>query len=69
MKEFKVGPEGINKVLTKFKKKIRESRILVEMQERQYYEKASVKERKKRSKALFRNKLQNKKDKNNDFNF
>ena len=63
MKEFKVGEhDNINKVLTKFKKKIRESRILVEMQERQYYEPPGVKKRKKRSKSQFRkhlNKIKN----------
>jgi ribosomal protein S21 len=66
MKEFKVGPnDNISKVLTKFKKKIRESKILVEMQERQYFEPPSAKKRKKRSKSQFRQKLNKIKDDSN----
>jgi ribosomal protein S21 len=66
MKEFKVGPnDNISKVLTKFKKKIRESKILVEMQDRKYFEPPSSKKRKKRSKSQFRQKLNKIKDDSN----
>ena len=66
MKEFKVGPnDNISKVLTKFKKKIRESKILVEMPDRKYFEPPSSKKRKKRSKSPFRQKLNKIKDDSN----
>lgn len=62
MKKIEVGADNIAKVLSKFKKKVRESRILVEMQERQYHEKNSDKRRKKKAKSIFRSKLQGKKE-------
>ena len=52
--------EDINKVLTKFKRKVRESKLIIEYNERQSFESASQK--RKRKKKISQHRL-NKKNK------
>jgi ribosomal protein S21 len=58
-----------NKTLSKFKKKIRDSRIILEMMDREYYVTPSQKKNGKKKKSLHRKKMQDqKKDQGfNDF--
>ena len=51
MIEVKVRHNNIEKALSIFKRKIKDSKMLLELQQREYYEKPSTKRRKARLKA------------------
>lgn len=48
---------NVDRALNIFKKKIKDSRLMIEINERQYFTKPSVKRKLKRSKAIARNKF------------
>ena len=52
----KVYNNNIEKALSKFKKKVKESKLLVELREREFYTKKSTKRKEKISKARLRRK-------------
>ena len=52
----KVYNNNIEKALSKFKKKIKESKLLVELREREFYTKKSTKRKEKIAKARLRRK-------------
>ena len=52
----KVYNNNIEKALSKFKKKIKESKLLVELREREFYTKKSTKRKEKKAKARLRRK-------------
>lgn len=54
MIKLDVDERNPNKTLAKFKKKIRESRIILEMQERESYKTKSQKRKEKKLKAEYR---------------
>lgn len=58
MIKLDVDQKNPNKALSKFKKKIRDSRILLEMVERQNYMTPSQKKNAKKKKSLHRKKMQ-----------
>jgi|TARA_B100001964_G_scaffold210825_1_gene245577 small subunit ribosomal protein S21 len=55
--EVKVRHNNIEKALSIFKRKIKDSKMLLELQQREYYEKPSTKRRKARLKAKLRQKI------------
>lgn len=58
MIKLDVDPKSPNKTLSKFKKKIRDSRIILEMLERQSFVTPSQKKNNKKKKSLHRKKMQ-----------
>ena len=52
----KVYNNNIEKALSKFKKKVKESKLLVELREREFYTKKSTKRKEKIAKAKLRRK-------------
>ena len=52
----KVYNKNIEKALSKFKKKVKESKLLVELREREFYTKKSLKRKEKIAKAKLRRK-------------
>jgi|TARA_R100001443_G_scaffold13041_1_gene22968 small subunit ribosomal protein S21 len=52
----KVYNNNIEKALSKFKKKVKESKLLVELREREFYTKKSTKRKEKIAKARLRRK-------------
>ena len=52
----KVYNNNIEKALSKFKKKVKESKLLVELREREFYTKKSLKKKEKIAKAKLRRK-------------
>ena len=52
----KVYNNNIEKALSKFKKKVKESKLLVELREREFYTKKSLKRKEKIAKAKLRRK-------------
>ena len=52
----KVYNNNIEKALSKFKKKVRESKLMVELREREFYTKKSLKRKEKIAKAKLRRK-------------
>ena len=52
----KVYKNNIEKALSKFKKKVKESKLLVELREREFYTKKSLKRKEKIAKAKLRRK-------------
>ena len=52
----KVHNNNIEKALSKFKKKVKESKLLVELREREFYTKKSLKRKEKIAKAKLRRK-------------
>ena len=52
----KVYNNNIEKALSKFKKKVKESKLLVELRERDFYTKKSLKRKEKIAKAKLRRK-------------
>ena len=52
----KVYNNNIEKALSKFKKKVKESKLLVELREREFYTKKSLKRKEKIAKARLRRK-------------
>lgn len=57
---------NVNKMLSKFKKKVRESKIIVEMKERERYTSKKEKKKAKTKKALHKRKTKESEDR--DFN-
>lgn len=57
MIEVKVKYNNIEKALSIFKRKIKDSKMLLELQRREFYEKPSAKRRKARLKAKLRQKI------------
>ncbi len=57
MIEVKVKHNNIEKALSIFKRKVKDSKMLLELQQREYYEKPSTKRRKARLKAKLRQKI------------
>ena len=57
MIEVKVKHNNIEKALSIFKRKVKDSKMLLELQQREYYEKPSAKRRKARLKAKLRQKI------------
>ncbi len=57
MIEVKVKHNNIEKALSIFKRKVKDSKMLLELQQREYYEKPSAKRRKARLKAKLRQKF------------
>lgn len=57
MIKLDVDQKNPNKTLSKFKKKFRESRIALEMMDRQFHQTKSQKQRIKKKKALHRKKI------------
>jgi len=55
--EVRVRHNNIEKALSIFKRKIKDSKMLLELQQREYYEKPSAKRRKARLKAKLRQKI------------
>jgi small subunit ribosomal protein S21 len=55
--EVKVKYNNIEKALSIFKRKIKDSKMLLELQRREFYEKPSAKRRKARLKAKLRQKI------------
>ena len=47
---------NIEKALSKFKKQVKESKLLVELREREFYKKKSTKRKEKKAKARLRRK-------------
>lgn len=60
----KVFNNNIEKALRKFKRKVKDSGIMVEMKRRTFYEKPSDKRRQKRGLSLVRQKHRTQKDNN-----
>ena len=52
----KVYNNNIEKALSKFKKQVKESKLLVELREREFYTKKSTKKKEKKAKASLRKK-------------
>jgi|TARA_R100001443_G_scaffold717_1_gene2876 small subunit ribosomal protein S21 len=52
----KVYNNNIEKALSKFKKKVKESKLMVELREREFYTKKSLKRKEKIAKAKLRRK-------------
>jgi|TARA_R100001510_G_C7512704_1_gene111622 small subunit ribosomal protein S21 len=52
--EVKVRKNNIEKAISQFKRKVKDSKILLELQDRRFYEKPSITKRKKRLKAKLR---------------
>ena len=52
----KVYNNNIEKALSKFKKQVKESKLLVELREREFYTKKSTKSKEKKAKARLRKK-------------
>ena len=52
----KVYNNNIEKALSKFKKQVKESKLLVELREREFYKKKSTKRKEKKAKARLRRK-------------
>ena len=52
----KVYNNNIEKALSKFKKQVKESKLLVELREREFYKKKSTKRKEKKAKARLRKK-------------
>ena len=50
----KVYNNNIEKALSKFKKQVKESKLLVELREREFYKKKSTKRKEKKAKARLR---------------
>ena len=50
----KVYNNNIEKALSKFKKQVKESKLLVELREREFYTKKSTKRKEKKAKARLR---------------
>ena len=57
--EVQVKNNNIDKALQLLKRKVKESGLLVELRERQYYKKPSAIRREKKAKAKIRNKYRN----------
>jgi len=57
--------ESIERAISRFKKKVKESGFLFELKERQYYTKPSEERREKKNKAKRRNYYQRLRDENN----
>ena len=57
MVEVKVKHKNIEKALSIFKRKVKDSKMLLELQQREYYEKPSAKRRKARLNAKLRQKI------------
>jgi len=55
--EVRVKHNNIEKALSIFKRKVKDSKMLLELQQREYYEKPSAKRRKARLKAKLRQKI------------
>jgi|TARA_B110000977_G_scaffold140778_1_gene178701 small subunit ribosomal protein S21 len=51
--------ESIDKVLKKYKRKVRETRLLQDIRERKEFAKPSTKKRKQKLKAIYQQKLRN----------
>ncbi|MEI7942507.1 MAG: 30S ribosomal protein S21 [Candidatus Riflemargulisbacteria bacterium] len=63
MAEFKRNPdEPIEKVLRKFKRKVKEEGILLELKSREFFEKPSIVKKRNKKSAVRRNKTQQAKD-------
>ena len=52
----KVYNNNIEKALSKFKKQVKESKLLVELREREFYKKKSTKRKEKKAKSRLRRK-------------
>ena len=52
----KVYNNNVEKALSKFKKEVKESKLMLELREREFYTKPSDKRKEKRAKARLRNK-------------
>ena len=52
----KVYKNNYEKAISKFKKKVKESKLLVELREREFYTKKSTKRKEKKAKARLRRK-------------
>lgn len=52
-----VKDNNVDKALRKFKKKIKDSGLMLELKSREYYEKPSAKKRQDKKKALRRNRI------------
>ena len=52
----KVYKNNYEKAISKFKKKVKESKLLVELREREFYTKKSTKRKEKKAKATLRQK-------------
>jgi|TARA_R100001129_G_scaffold180151_2_gene157841 ribosomal protein S21 len=52
----KVYKNNYEKAISKFKKKVKESKLLVELREREFYTKKSTKRKEKKAKARLRQK-------------
>ena len=59
MIEIKVFNNNIEFALKKLKRKVKDSRLLIELREKEFYQKKSDKRRELRSKAELRTKYQN----------
>ena len=59
MIEIKVFNNNIEFALKKLKRKVKDSRLLIELREKEFYQKKSDKRRELRSKAKLRTKYQN----------
>ena len=59
MIEVKVFNNNIEFALKKLKRKVKDSRLLIELREKEFYQKKSDKRRELRSKAKLRTKYQN----------
>ena len=57
MIEVRVKHNNIEKALSIFKRKVKDSKMLLELQQREYYEKPTAKRRKARLKAKLRQKI------------
>ena len=49
----KVYKNNYEKAISKFKKKVKESKLLVELREREFYTKKSTKRKEKKAKRIF----------------
>jgi|TARA_A100001037_G_scaffold292163_1_gene307102 small subunit ribosomal protein S21 len=58
--------QSIEKALAIFKKKVKQSGMMLELRERSYYEKPSAIKREKKNKAILRNKYKVLKEKEKD---
>ena len=56
MIHVKVYNNNVEKALSKFKKEVKETKLMLELREREFYTKPSDKRKEKRAKARLRNK-------------
>ena len=54
-----VKDNNIDKALAQFKKRVKNSGLLMELREKEFYEKPSIKQRRRRKMGKLRNKLYN----------